>query len=239
MSKEELASECVWQFKIFEENPDISDVIVENFSRVCLNGFGIERDWTTNIKKKLSNSTMLGMLQNQEGRFYGFATYLASNSLLGGSYLLWEDGICLTKEAQGKGFSRTAIEQAVKIFPKQTFGWIGGRTQNPLILKRYKRLGKTFPFDELYETQTMKSVMDFLIENIPEVKKVYTEKKLNRSNGICTAVYKEGRFGDYPVGIEGTEEFEKQLEQWGFQRARGDAVIIVARWRQNRSESEV
>ena len=234
MSIEELGRDYIWQFKRLDENPEIADEIVEELRWVCVNGFGLESDeWAADNKLMLSQSTILGRLLNQQGKVFGIAFYSAPDVFLDGTHFLWEDGICLVKEAQRKGYSWTAIDQALKMFPERTFGWVGCRTQNPAMFLRYAKLGKIFPFDELYDKVNGERIINFLLENIAEVKEVGALNNLSRGNGICTEVYPQGRLGDYPTEIDGAEPFEKQLKQWEFQRDRGEAVILVSCLRKN------
>jgi hypothetical protein len=233
MTKANLLSEkdreYKWEFQLLEGNRGIADdeSILEEFRQVCVDGFGIESgSWIDDNRSMLLNSTLLGMLINSEGKIYGIVYYSAPQELLDGTYLLWEDGICLRKEVQGKSYSRAAVEGTVKLF-QRSFKWLGCRTQNPNMFARYKKLGKVFPFDESYDTLIGACVMNFLISNIVEVREVNASNKLNKVNGVCVQTYPQGRLGDYQTGIEGTAEFEKKLEKWGFQREQGDAVVIV------------
>lgn len=96
------------------------------------------------------------------------------------------------------------------------------------MMVRYSRFGKLFPFDELYDSSDGQVVMDFLLNHISEVKTTHQRQKLNRVNGVCTQLYPQGRLGDYVVDLEKTAIFEKQLQDWGFQREQGDAVILMS-----------
>ena len=158
----------------------------------------------------------------------GFAFYSIPVSTLLGSHLLWEDGICLVKAAQGKGYSFKAIEQVVHIFPDRQVSWIACRTQNPALVKRYSRLGRTFPFNELYDTDDGKKIMNFLLNNFDEIQAANQAGKLNQTTGICTEIYPQGKLGDYPVNFDSFIIIEKQLEDWVFCREKGDAIIIVS-----------
>jgi hypothetical protein len=229
MSLKEPGNEYVWQFQRLDRNVEIADKVVKELHQVCVKGFGLDSDeWATDNRLMLSQSTILGRLLNQQRKVFGIAFYSAPDVFLDGTHFLWEDGICLVKEAQRKGYSWTAIEQAVKMFPERIFGWVGCRTQNPAMFLRYAKLGKTFPFDELYDTVNGERVMNFLLENIAEVQEVSALNNLNRRNGICTEVYPQGRLGDYSIELDGAEPFEKQLKQWEFQRDTGEAVLIVS-----------
>jgi hypothetical protein len=54
-------------------------------------------------------------------------------------------------------------------------------------------------------------------------------KTLHPVTGIYRDVYTEGRLGDYPGQVEGTERFERQLAERSFNREAGDAVVVVAK----------
>ncbi|HBL14947.1 MAG TPA: hypothetical protein DD379_26850 [Cyanobacteria bacterium UBA11162] len=236
MTNENLAIGYRWSFQIIDGNRDIAKDanLLKEFHQVCVDGFGLESDdWNTDNISMLLYSTLLGRLFSGSGRLCGIAYYSVTEKQLDGTYLLWEDGICLRKEVQGKRYSLAAIQGAIKMFPSRNFGWLGCRTQIPKMFSRYQKIGKIFPFNEDYNTPIGKRVMEFLLQNISEVQDVEKEKKLNKTNGVCSEIYPQGRLGDYKTGIEGTTEFEKKLEQWNFQRAHGDAVILVARFPQD------
>ena len=113
------------------------------------------------------------------------------------------------------------------MYANRVYGWIGGRTQNPLVFLRYAKLGTVYPFDQLYTNDLGISVMKYLLENIAEVKEF--KDRLNLNTGICRGVYPEGKLGDYPISIKGGEHYEKLLRIWRFNRENGDAIITVVK----------
>jgi hypothetical protein len=133
----------------------------------------------------------------------------------------------LKKLAQGNKKTREVWKRASAFFPGRRFGWIGGRTQNPLIMHRYDTLGYLFPFEMAYNEGDGRLVMEYLLANIEEVS---SSSRLDKSNGICRGKYGQ-RLGDYEIGIDGAEELEAKLSAWEFDHDKGDAVIIVSRLR--------
>lgn len=227
-SKEPLPN-LSWEFQRLENSAEIPDILLDQLLQVCVDGFGLESsDWLNDNREMLSTSTLFGRLMDKQDQLYGIAFYSAPLELLHNFHVLWEDGICLVKALQHKGFSRKAIAKATSFFPERKFNWLGCRTQNPAMMVRYSRFGKLFPFDELYDSSDGQVVMDFLLEYVSEVKTTHQRQKLNTVNGVCTQLYPQGRLGDYVVDLEKAAIFEKQLQDWGFQREQGDAVILVS-----------
>ena len=131
---------------------------------------------------------------------------------------------------QGKGFaSRRLFEEACSLFPGRTFGWIGGRTQNPLVMSRYANFGEVFPFDIPYIDDFGKKLMDFLLMHVTGIQQAAEKGALDPYTGICRGVYHEGKLGNYATSIEGTERFEQMLRRWSFERDGGDAIVVVSR----------
>ncbi|MGV0029059.1 hypothetical protein [Phormidesmis priestleyi] len=229
MSQKELLPNLDWEFQRLDNGAEISDGLLDQLLQVCVDGFGLKsNDWVNDNREMLSTSTLFGKLTDDQGYLYGIAFYSAPDMNLGDSHILWEDGICLVKELQHKGFSRKAIAKAISLFPERQFNWLGCRTQNPAMMMRYSKFGRLFPFDKLYDSADGQPIMEFLIEHIAEVRTTYQRGKLNTINGVCTRLYPQGRLGDYLVDLERAAQFEKQLQSWEFQRARGDAVILVS-----------
>ena len=220
-------SNCVWQFHHLRDlEPD--DALTESMHKIFLDGFGLKEGWSIGgIKKALMRSTILGLLVDPKGNTWGYAMYTIPDEPLMGTYFLWEDAICLKKDAQGKGFSSIVWGMILSFYSNRKFGWVGGRTQNPLIIKRYSNFGTLFPFDFTYAQSDGKLIMDFLCQHIAEVRDV---EYLKKETGICRRVYSEGRLGDYPIPSEkDILKFEKRLSDWNFQRENGDAIVVVAK----------
>lgn len=238
VSYEEFNSNLVWEFQHLNNNAEDLDDIIGKCKEVCTNGFGLQaHSWASENRSKLSKSTIFGRLVDKTKNFYGIAYYSVPDVTLAGFHFLWEDGICIVKSLQGKGYSQKAIKKAASLFPEHKFYWLGCRTQNPAMLMRYSKFGKLFPFDKHYDTPEGKLVMDFLLAHIAEVQTMYHNGKLNTVNGVCTEIYPPGGLGNYSLKINGAKIFEQQLEDWGFQRDRGDAVLVVSQLQSKISES--
>jgi hypothetical protein len=115
------------------------------------------------------------------------------------------------------------------LFPERDFGWLGGRTQNPLILRRYlHRATSLFPITIGYDNRNGKELLGFLLRHIAEVSEV---SELDLRTGVCHKIYKTGRLGDYPVDLNDPEVamIEKRLSELGMSRDSGDAVVAIAK----------
>jgi hypothetical protein len=95
-------------------------------------------------------------------------------------------------------------------------------------MRTYCKFGHAFPFGEDYSTPNGQAAMSFLREQVREVRDV-PSSSLDLICGIARGIYRQGRLGNYPVNIENTSDIEQQLTAWGFDRDRGDAVIIAVR----------
>jgi hypothetical protein len=223
-----MLNKFTWHFQKISEIKDKDSFNVKEFHRVCVDSFGIERDWDSENITKFRQSTLLGKLLDQTEELCGIAYYSVPEKELENSYLLWENGICIVKKAQHLGLSNIAIEKAKLLFPEGIFGWFGGKSQNPKIFLRYQKLGKTFPFEQLYATPEGQTLMTFLVENIEELKYLSISGKLNLSSGICTDDYSQ-YLGDYSISLKGAESFENHLKKLGFNRLEGDSVVVIAK----------
>jgi hypothetical protein len=227
-----------WQFQLAKNIESDDSRLLKSIHQVFLDGFGLSKGWSIEgIRKRLRTSNVAGFLRKDGEEIYGYAFYSVPSEPLGEAYMLWEDGICLRKEVQGKELTKQVVEKACFIFPGRRFGWVGGRTQNPVVMSRYSKFGLLLPFDTSYNSPDGKPVMDYLLKHIEEVKDVYKGQRLDLRNGICRGIYREGRLGDYPLEVKGTEKFHRQLLQWGFQRDSGDAAIIVSKLTHSIQES--
>ena len=209
---------------------DFDEGFLKSIHQVYLNGFGKTEGWSLEgINASLLRSSIRAFLMKND-EIVGYAFYTVPSVTLDGTHMLWENAICLKKGAQKQGLTRGIIERVVKLFPSKKIGWIGGRTQNPLVFKRYSELGKMFPFHVRYDTDDGKQVMAFLVEHIRQAKTFSGAAAfLDQASGICRNAYADGRIGDYSTEVPGAEAFERQLLEWGFNRDNGDAVLVVSR----------
>lgn len=215
-----------WKFQSLKGIKEFDEALLKKIHEIFLEGFGLKEGWSLDgIRNRLQNSTLLGLLSDGN-EIFGYSIFSVPNIPLKDKYLLWEDSICVQKNIQGKKLSIKAIEGAFNSFPKLQFGWVGGRTQNPIVFKRYAGFGKLFPFDATYSDDEGKRVMAYLLQNISEVKEV---EKIDLSTGICFNFYSEGRLGSYSLAIKGIERFEEKLRKWNFYRDRGDCIIVISK----------
>ena len=200
---------------------------------IFLNGFGLTEKNAWRIERIADALRRISFLAlayaNDEPNACGYAMYTVPPIPFDdGTYLLWEDAICLRKTAQGQGGRSDLFAKITARSHHRPIGWIGGRTQNPRVIKTYCRLGHSFPFSENYETPDGQAIMAFLRAHVDEVRHV---EKLDLPCGIGRHVYRQGRLGDYDEDAYKTLEFERQLADWKFDRDNGDAVIVTARLR--------
>jgi hypothetical protein len=216
-----------WELRWLDPAAEPSSLFAEEIQKIFRDGFGIEGEgWKSErIKKTLGRCNALGLLLGKGREVYGYALYSFPDTQLLGAWVLWEDAIALRKEAQRHGLSKQVLELARGFYPGRRFGWIGGRTQNPAMMRRYNKQGLCYPFDVAYTEGDGPKVVDFLTEHIDEVKNVLPS--FDRSTGICAGAYIQGILGDY--SWDDTGHYESRLLQWGFDRSRGDAIIVVAR----------
>jgi hypothetical protein len=165
----------------------------------------------------------------------GYACYVCPHpAITDQGHLLWEDGICIRKPHQASGFSNVAFKIALAAAGKlgRNVRWIGGRTQNPVVMMRYSKWGNMFPLDASYKTDAGAALLAFLIENIREVGDPDAEARLDRKTGVIRRAYSEGKLGNYAIpNNPHVAKWESWLATNGFDRDRGDAVAIVAEHR--------
>jgi hypothetical protein len=215
-----------WTFRSLQVDSEVEEGLAESIRAVFLDGFGLSDGWTVDeIKVSLRRSHILGLLMSPDGQIWGYAFYSVPPNSFEGRWFLWEDAICLRKNVHGYGLSEEALPYVQRLYPRKEFGWIGGRTQNPIVMRRYAAYGKVFPFDLRYDEGVGPRLMEFIVGSIEEIGAV---ADLDRATGICRQVYKEGILGDYLLGLEEAQPFERLLNSWNFNRAKGDAVIVVA-----------
>jgi hypothetical protein len=220
--------EFAWSFQTLQSPDEIPEETLQQISLVFADGFGLSSGWNiASIRYALHRSDILGLLLGRNGEIGGYAFYSAPEDEILNSHLLWEDAICIKKYLHGYNFtSRSLFESACRMFTNREFGWIGGRTQNSLVILRYSRMGTIFPFDTMYSSEPGQRIMNFLIKHIKEIKEV---ERLDFATGICRQVYAEGRLGDYSNHIQGTERFEQSLAEWKFSRENGDALVAIVK----------
>jgi hypothetical protein len=69
-------------------------------------------------------------------------------------------------------------------------------------------------------------VLRYLREHVAEV---HEAGEVDEETGICRGAYRWTYLPEYLTQVRASEPFEQQLRSWGFNRAHGDALILVAR----------
>jgi hypothetical protein len=89
MSYTKLLPSLTWEFQQLGEDAEISDELLEQCLRICVDGFGFESDdWMNDNREKLSTSTIFGKLLDSEGTLYGISFYSAPTVTLSDSHVL-------------------------------------------------------------------------------------------------------------------------------------------------------
>jgi len=218
---------------------------------VFRDGFGIPRDkvrWSADAAADMvRRSTLTFVLTDDDtlsSEISGYACYVCPGARVDARHhLLWEDGICIQKRFQKTdsvsdkpGWGAKALANALSEVERlgQRVRYLGGRTQHPGVISRYAKFGITYPLDEDYSTPAGMALVAFLLEHIDEVKKTYhknSEATFDRRSGIFKKCYSEGRLGDYLVPTTAkVKAREARLSSLGFDRDRGDAVVVVAQF---------
>ncbi|MBK7360507.1 MAG: hypothetical protein IPI96_14975 [Saprospiraceae bacterium] len=187
------------------------------------------KNWTVEeIITQADDSDALGLLKDENDNVGAYLFFTIPKEKYRGKHLLWIDAISVRKKLQGNNYYTNGIKEAMLFSGKEyAFGFVGGRSQNPLIFflrDELKRKSTLFPFDKLYTDKMMK----FLIKNVGEVRKPYEKFRLDVSFGICRKAYK-GKLGDYNENliIGRGKRFEEKLRNWNFDRYKGDSLIII------------
>lgn len=226
ISQAGMVHEYSWKFEL---SCDLHDAqlpsVASEIHAIFKDGFAADGWSQDGIMATLRRSSAIGLPEDSTGTAYGYAFYIVPESDLLGRAPLWEDAICLRRRLQGGSFSRKALESTKLVFSKdREIGWIGGRTQNPIVMHRYSRLGFLYPFDSLYSDNQGPHIIDFLRNHIAEVRDV---KSFEVATGICKNVYCQGALGRYSWKVSGP--FEQALLEWGFDRAASDAAVLTSK----------
>src|SRR5437870_747730 len=126
---------------------DVSDVL-----SIFRRGFGIEPKWRPeDVKVAAERSSVCGFLLDDAKHPVGYAFFSMPDEPLDDTHLLWEDAVCLDNEFQARGLagSHRLWPTVCNFRPGRIFGWIGGRTQNPAVVRRYQTVcgdQRIYPF---------------------------------------------------------------------------------------------
>ena len=221
--------ELKWVFYRPENLPEKAFELekVPQILHIFRNGMGIQGWHAEGVKITKNTSSFTALLEDDEKQFYGYFFITVPDDLLHAKKILWIEACCLLKTSQKSGYYKKAIEQAIALYGNDNIGWLGGRTQNPAIILAHDKLsnGAFYPFDKLYPFD----ISNYLVTSIREAEEPNSHGKYKPETGICTAVYKEGKLGDYEENLTQGRcpYFEEKLKEWGFSRKDGDAVVIL------------
>lgn len=214
-----------WKFQRLHGEEHFDNKLLIELREAFTDGLGVQNCTVEDIRARLSECQLLGLLEGtDDGTIYGCVMINVPETPLEGKYLIWGCGGYLRKAAQRKIVWRQILKNITACFPDKEFGWIGCRTQNPLMMRSYGLFGTLYPFEADYAQGEGQLLMTYMREQIAQVKNV---PELVAVKGICRALYTTGRMGDYPVNING--RIEQHLAEWGFERDRGDSLVVVAK----------
>jgi hypothetical protein len=215
-----MADRYEWQCRLLSPADALDDGLVQQVFDVFRRAFGFEpRHGLDSIRYRLRNSTILGLLRDESEAVHGFACYSVPSVPLRGAYVLWGDGMALMPEVQGRGLARSFAERACALFPGRSFAWMGGRTQNPVVVRWHATLGRVFPFDGTYAEAEGGEVLRYLREHVAEVREATS---IDAETGICRGAYQWTYRPEYLAQV-------RDADRWAFNRAHGDALILVAK----------
>lgn len=219
-----------WNFKETAEYKADLEITIAKIIDVFIDGMG-QAGWEPyKVKRQLNSSNILGLLEgeNREAHGYFFATI--PKKKFNGKHLLWIDACSVRQSIQKLGYFSKGVEEIKNIYKDCDFGFVGGRSQNPIVFRTIDKLSTKvyYPFDKLYTNE----IIAFLKNTIKNEVKRPSEKKeqgLNHENGIVTNAYWGKKLGNYKVDLNNNAilGYEKKLSEWNFDRCKGDAVIIL------------
>jgi hypothetical protein len=212
-----------WNFHHLRGNEEFDPQILAELCEAFTDSMGGEGCTIEDIKGRLAECQLLGLLQDEQGAIYGCVMVSIPATPLNGKYLIWGNSGYLRKSVQRRMVWRQILNKITACFPDKEFGWIGCRTQNPLMMRSYSFFGTLMPFESDYSQGEGQQLMRYMRRHISQVRDV---PALDATKGICQALYSTGRMGDYPVNLNG--RIEQTLDEWGFQRDRGDSLVVVA-----------
>jgi hypothetical protein len=213
-----------WKFYHLQGDEQFDSRLLLELHEAFADSMGVEGCTIENITRRLAECQLLGLLEDVNGAIYGCVLVSIPATPLHGKYLIWGNTGYLRKSVQRRMVWRQILNKIVECFPEREFGWIGCRTQNPLMMRSYSFFGSLMPFETDYSQGEGRLLMRYMRQHIPQVRDV---PELLPNKGICRALYSTGRMGDYPVNLTG--RIEQTLDEWGFERERGDSLVVVAK----------
>lgn len=148
-----------------------------------------------------------------------------------GTTVLWESLVAVRRDWQGRGIATDLLNAAVAAcscsFPSR-IGYVGGRSQNPGIWKRYSSYGPLLPLDA-EPTPADKAVIDGVVQAISQVADADPDSLIVR-NAYRSAYGIEGTFGNITRGRKPLSgRWAEYLDRHRFNPVDGDAIVSLAR----------
>lgn len=140
-----------------------------------------------------------------------------------GDYL-WIESMAIDKIYQNSGLGYRMLKQALVTY--SAVAWVGARTQNPSFIRLMQKICyPVFPFEDSYQNENGQKILNYSRRIIRECEKA-------NQLGVCKAVYREGRLGDYPERPDLVEIY-KTFATLDIDRENGDAVIVIGNKKNN------
>lgn len=220
-----------WRFELPPAPLGLDDSVVASVLNVFRKGMPSPQGWHVPGAERSVRTADLALLLLEDDALVGYALYKAipvpGDPI--GRCVLWEESICFLPAYTGKKYGNDALTAALLLMePHRSIGWIGGRTQNPIVLRRYGRFargrGRLLPFGASYDDDKADRGA---LAAVTAVVGGHWKEGPDRF-GITRGTYSEGKLGNYPEDVAGAEGYNEFLRERGFDRDAGDAVIALA-----------
>lgn len=237
MHQRALSIGASWRFVGGREHGSIETLAAEVLD-VFHDGFGLRRGETSyglsNARALVRGADLYAVLRDESSRrLLGYAAYRCPHAPLGDGHVVWEDAVTLRRSVHGRGLASAILGHAIGFFRRQGRRpvWLGGRTQNLLVVQRYDRrrpFGPVWPFDENYTSLAGDVIGDFLEQHVPQVGSFGLERATGLLRGAYVKAYGRGRLAEDPDSSDPRFlRFEAHLKGCGFDRDAGDAVAVL------------
>ena len=215
-----------WEFDRLEPHDSLMTSIGSVFEAV------FREEWDReSLQRAIDEASQIALLidtNDSPTALLGYGLYEWAALPVTGYAMLWERSVAIleTSRLRGHGLGNECLRMALarqRMVGRVTH--LGGRTQNPLVISRYRKQsprGSVFPFD-LPPTVAVD-------ELYRDVRTCFGRmwKEFDATTGICRHAYR-GSFGRYPtLGNARSVKDEAWLSDHWFRREEGDAVVVVA-----------
>lgn len=219
-----------WNFKKTSEYKLDLENTIAKITDLFNDGMGQEGWKPYKIKRQLKSSHVLGFLEDEYGKDFSYFFATIPKKRFDGKHLLWIDACSVRQRFQRNGIFSKGVEEIKNIYKKYNFGYVGGRSQNPIVFRTIDKLSSDiyYPFDKLYPSEMINFLKDTIKNEVKRPSET-KEQGLNLENGIVTNAYWGKKLGNYKVDLNNEDilRYEKKLSEWGFDRCNGDSVIIL------------